>query len=271
MNPPSISVEDHTKPRTARERLTSDGTATTANAAIRWRKVAFGIACAVLPASAALVIGRRSKLLGALAGGATALGLLAFRSQLQRLFTDEPAYTVERRLGKLELRAYPARVEAMTQIDTGSFEDALDQGYHRLAAFIFGGNRTHESLPMTSPVTARGEKLAMTAPVIASDREGSYTLSFIMPPGRARASLPKPIDRTVHLRDVPSRRVAALRFAGGHSSGNIGAAERELLRLVIDAGLTPIGKPSFAGFDSPMTLPMLRRNEVWIEVDPTLS
>ena len=263
---PSIHVEDLTKSARGRVKAKLTGAKTVAQARPMWRKVAFAATAALLPLATGLVVGRRTKLGGARAAGGVALGMLALRSQLQRLFTDEPAFTRETRIGALELRAYPARVEATTQIDTARIEDALDQGFHRLAGFIFGGNQTHESLPMTAPVTARGEKLAMTTPVIASDHEGSYTLAFIMPPGRDLASLPKPIDTQVHLREIPARRVAVLRFAGRHTAGNIGAHERELLRLVTAAGLEPVGKPSFAGFDPPMTLPLLRRNEVWVEI-----
>ena len=263
---PSIHVEDHTTSTRGRAKSRPMGAKTVARQSATWRKAVFAATATLLPLATGLIVGRRTRLGGALAAGGVALGMLALRSQLQRLFTDEPAFTSEKRIGKLQLRAYPARVEATTQIDTGRIEDALDQGFHRLAGFIFGGNQTHEALPMTSPVTARGEKLAMTTPVIASDHEGSYTLAFVMPPGRDLASLPKPTDKHVRLREIPARRVAVLRFAGRHTAGNIGAAERQLLRLVTAAGLESVGKPSFAGFDPPMTLPILRRNEVWIEI-----
>jgi hypothetical protein len=231
-----------------------------------WRTAALYIALAAVPGTAAAIVGRRSKLLGAIVGSATALGIAAFRWQLQRLFTDEPAFETVKRIGKLELRAYPSRVEAHTHLDTARFEDALEQGFHRLAGYIFGANGAHESLPMSTPVSARGEKLAMTAPVIASDQEGSYTMAFVMPPGRDLASLPRPLDPSVRLREIPERQVAVVRFRGRHESHNVAAAERELLRLVAASDLTPVGKPTFAGFDPPTTLPILRRNEVWIEV-----
>ena len=42
--------------------------------------------------------------------------------------------------------------------------------------------------------------------------------------------------------------------------------ERELLTQLVDAGLSARGSVAFACYDSPTTLPFLRRNELWIEI-----
>jgi hypothetical protein len=220
----------------------------------RLRKVAFFSSAiagpAVVGVAAARIFGSRRA--GFIAGGVTALGLGAFRWQLQRLFNDQPDYQVERRIGRLEIRRVAARVEARTTIETESFNDGLEHGFERLFGYISGSN-------------TGGEELAMTSPVTAMHRDG-FTVGFVMPPERTRDSLPAPVDDRVLLCEVPERRVAVLRFHGRYNADNVGEHEVELLRLVSETGLSPFGPVGFAGCDPPTTLPLLRRNEVSVEV-----
>ncbi len=190
---------------------------------------------------------------GLIAGGIAALALGALRWQMARWFTAEPAYEVEGRIGELELRRYPVRVDARAELEAKDIESALDRGFDRLACFLFGANTGNE-------------KLSMTAPVIATMRDGRYEVSFVMPPERTLSSLPSPEDHRVELREVPERRMAVLRFKGRHTKHNIEWRERELLEELVSAGLSAKGSVMFAGYDAPWTLPQLRRNELWIEI-----
>ena len=199
--------------------------------------------------AAALGGGKRSLLVG----GAAALALGALRWQLARWFTESPAFEVEGRKAGLEMRRYPYRIEAHATVEEQDIEAALDRGFGRLACYIFGSNTA-------------GEELAMTTPVVATMRDGAFTVAFVMPPGRRFDSLPSPEDGRVILREIPERRIAALQFRGPLTTRNIEKHERLLLRALVDAGLSAKGSISFAGYDAPWTLPMLRRNEIWIEI-----
>jgi hypothetical protein len=48
----------------------------------------------------------------------------------------------------------------------------------------------------------------------------------------------------------------------------VAAKVSEVLARVRSAGLGYRGSPEFAGYDPPSTLPFLRRNEIWIELEP---
>jgi hypothetical protein len=194
-----------------------------------------------------------SRRAGLLAGGLSTLAAAALRWQLQRWFTDEPAYEVERRIGDLEIRRYEPRVEAHVRVTAVDFEEALQRGFRMLAGYIFGKN-------------ASGEKLAMTTPVINHPRATTHTIAFVMPPGRPRGSLPAPENQDVRLVEQPVRRFAVLRYRGRYSNENFQQAQANLRDLVMEAHLEPSGEPIFAGFDPPSTLPVLRRSEVWIEL-----
>jgi SOUL heme-binding protein len=180
--------------------------------------------------------------------GLAAAGLA--RWQLQRLFTPEPVHTVELHDGGFEVRRYaPSRV-AETIVE-GARREALEEGFRRLADFIFGGN-------------AGSQRIAMMAPVTSTQVAGSHTVSFALPEG---VDLPKPTDGRIAIRPVASRRIAVLRFRGRYDDNAIEVMRRELAHRVNALGLKTSSEPAFAGYDPPWTLPALRRNEVWVEID----
>jgi hypothetical protein len=172
---------------------------------------------------------------------------------MSRWFCQSPAYTVDGRIGDIELRSYPRCVEARAELESQRFDDALDLGFGRLACYVFGANATDEAI-------------AMTTPVLTSIQDGVYTMSIAMPPGRTLPSLPEPDDPRIDLREAPARRFAVSRFTGRFSRENVSEHERRLLREVLDLGLVTRGSVWFAMYDSPVTLPFLRRNEVWLEI-----
>ena len=205
----------------------------------------------------------------ALTGLVLSAGLL--RWQLARHFVSEPPYEVLERLGDgVEIRRYEAMVVAETRIEA-SFDAAPNQGFRRLAGFLFGGNRGGESLAMTAPVTQTGERLAMTVPVTQAVTGDASTgaasvVAFVMPAGRALSSLPIPDDGSVALREVPARTVAVLTYSGSTDERTVAVRTAELEAALARAGRTPRGVATSARYDPPSTLPILRRNEIWLEL-----
>ncbi|MEO7037180.1 MAG: heme-binding protein [Polyangiaceae bacterium] len=219
-----------------------------------------GLASAYAPAlglglGAYWALSRDARSKAILAFGST-LGFALFRWQFARFFTEKTAYEVELRSGALEIRRYAPTVRAETTVVDATWGEALDQGFKRVAGYIFGGNQQHTQIAMTAPV------LANVGETERSDR----TVSFIMPGNRPLQGLPVPNDTRVHLRDAPARRMGTLSFAGRYG-GRLPAEKRaELLRLVHLAGYSAIGDVEFAGYDAPTTLPAFRRNEVLVEL-----
>lgn len=229
--------------------------ATEARGNAKLRKALFGAALAVVPIALGGAVGlvTRSRRAGLIAGGISAVGLGIGRWQYERTFNDEPDYDVEDRIGDLEIRRYDAHVEAETMIAEADTRTAIERGFKILADYIFGKNSEHEKLGMTTPVTSK-------------DIEGDTRVAFVMPISRTASSLPEPTDDRIEIVEVPPRRVAVLSFRGRRSTKLIDKKCAELRKLVKAAGLEPRGEPTYAGFDPPWTLPLIRRNEVWIEV-----
>ena len=193
---------------------------------------------------------------GLLLGAAGSLALLALaRWQLQRVFSEMPRYEVERKLGRLEVRRYPSMRVADTVVDA-SWDDALQEGFRRLAGFIFGNNDRHQKIAMTSPVFGSS----------AGSGE-AFKVTFVLPEG---VQPPAPEDTRVAVREVAPRRVAVLRFHGRYDAEAIVAGKKELAHALAVNGLRPRGDATFAGYDPPFTLPFLRRNELWVELEESV-
>lgn len=220
-----------------------------------WDILAYAPAIVAVPtAGLALRSRKRHPFLAGLAlAGATAA---LFKWQLERFFVEKPDYVVEHRAGAFEVRRYAERVVAQTRVANGDFDVAREEGFKRLATYIFRGND-------------RSRKIAMTAPVNVQRTAGgeAHDVTFMMPEADAKAKLPRPNDPRVRIRTHAAERVAALRFRATYDAKTIAAKKVELLERVRAAGLVARGEPSFAGYDAPSTLPFLRRVEVWVTVD----
>jgi SOUL heme-binding protein len=187
--------------------------------------------------------------------------------------TEEPTYTAEHVTSRVEIRHYGPRIAAETSV-TADEVAARSDGFRRLAGYIFGGNQAREKIAMTAPVAqqhsaVRGQRIPMTAPVSESaTANGEWLIRFFMPAGESLDSLPRPNDQAVQLVAVPAETVAVRRFSGSTSSQAVARETAQLRRTLAEMGFEPIGVPVAWFYDPPWTLPVLRRNEIAIPVEP---
>jgi len=80
------------------------------------------------------------------------LGFGLARWQLQRMVTESVPYTVQMTLGEIEVRRYPPQIWAETVVEHSSWKDGLNEGFRRLAGYLFGANNESARLTMTAPV-----------------------------------------------------------------------------------------------------------------------
>ena len=181
--------------------------------------------------------------------------------------TEEPPFTVERRFGDVEIRRYGSRIAAETTIEADE-EAARNEGFRRLARYIFGGNKGNTKIAMTAPVAqSQGQKIAMTAPVAAQrGGAGQWVIRFFMPSSHTMDTLPTPNDERVRLVHVPGEKVAVLRFSGIASSSAIASRTEELLKTLRDNQIETADEPLMWFYDPPWTIPFRRRNEVAVSV-----
>lgn len=178
---------------------------------------------------------------------------------------ETPAYRVVEQDGAFEIRDYPALTVAEV-VRGGERQAALRAGFSPLANYIFAKERAGERVAMTAPVIQQRIG-AMTVPVAAApDVAGEWAVRFIMPARYTLSALPQPASAEVRLRELPARRVAAVRFSGRATPALIDAQETALHQWLDAHGRCPAAMPVYAYYNDPFTPGFLRRNEVLIDV-----
>lgn len=183
---------------------------------------------------------------------------------------DEPTFTVVQTSDVFEVRQYAPYLVAEVVVP-GPAGEAGNQGFSLLGGYIFGKNKGERKLEMNAPVTqtavaAPPVKLEMTAPVTQTVTPGGFLVQFVMPKGYTLATLPVPLDERVKLREVPGNRVAVIRFSGSWSQSTYEEQLQKLRSALAAAGLATVGEPVSSRYNSPFSLPFLRRNEIWLNL-----
>lgn len=182
---------------------------------------------------------------------------------------EEAKYTVVIKEDDFEIRDYAPHVLAETIVE-GDIEGAGNEAFNRLFQYISGNNERQDKVEMTAPVSQEpgGEKIDMTAPVGQQQAGERWAVSFMMPSSYTLKTLPEPLDPNVTLRQVPARRLAAIRYSGFWSEEGYLRNKAALESWIEEKGLRVVGEPIWARYNAPFSLWFLRRNEVLIPVAP---
>ncbi len=197
------------------------------------------------------------------------VGLLIVTNSLMAI--EEPPYKILEKSENIEIREYSSYLVAETVV-SGDFEEAGNKAFSRLAGYIGGENTQQESIEMTAPVNqekleAEGQKIEMTAPVNQEAVDsGQYRIAFVMPGKFTLATLPKPKDERIQLREVKAKKVAVIRYSGTWSKDNYKENESELYAFLKEKGHQITSDPVWSRYDPPFMPWFMRRNEIMIEI-----
>ena len=165
---------------------------------------------------------------------------------------EEPGYSVVARLNDdIEIRHYDALVQAVVELPDSQH---TNQGFRRLAGFIFGSNET-------------GQKIAMTAPVQETLFVDKPKMAFTMPSHLQLEDLPAPTDAGIIIEPVAARTTAVIRFSGWATAAKVEKMADKLQSKLQENEVQAYGDPMLAQYNPPWTLPFKRRNEVQLVVD----
>ena len=161
---------------------------------------------------------------------------------------EEAKYDVVKSNEIYEIRKYSDRlvVQALNTNQNNSFR--------KLFNYISGDNETNEKIKMTIPVTQM-------------EKKGNMTMQFYLPSKFNKDNIPNPSRSDVEIVNIEGGYYAAIRYSGRASDKNF-IKHKEILENELKKDNISIAGPAIkATYNSPFTLPMLRRNEAMFKVN----
>lgn len=193
-----------------------------------------------------------------------------FKTVLDRPATAQTIY---------QIREYGTRFVA--EVEYAGGDKSTGSPFRALAKYIgvFGKpeNEGTEAMAMTAPVAMErtGTPMAMTAPVAMEKKKGSKTMKFFLPAEYdAIEKIPKPTNPDVKIAEVPPQVGAIHRYSGSFTEKLHDEKAKALSAQLREDGIDRMTEEyvmqhyQFWGFNPPFTIPMFRRNEVWLELTP---
>ena len=161
---------------------------------------------------------------------------------------EEANYEVISKNEVYEIRKYSDRlaVETMTS--------GIDSNFRKLFNYISGRNDAQE-------------KIAMTTPVTQVEKNGNMTMQFYLPSKFTEETVPSPTNPEVKISTIKEGFFAVIRYSGRASDSNFNKHSKILENKLKEDNILISGLPIKATYNSPFTLPMLRRNEAMFKVE----
>ena len=147
-----------------------------------------------------------------------------------------------------EIRKYSDRlvIETKTSNQNSSFR--------KLFNYISGSNEKNQEIKMTAPVTQ-------------IEKNGNMTMQFYLPSEFDESNVPNPSNSEVKILNMKGGYFAAITYSGRASDKNFLKHKEILKNQLKEDNITILSPPIRATYNSPFTLPMLRRNEVMFEIE----
>ena len=165
----------------------------------------------------------------------------------QTMAYEEANYEVVKENQEYEIRKYSDRLV----IETNSIEG---NGFRKLFNYISGNNEESQEIKMTVPVTQE-------------IKNGSMTMQFYLPLKFNKENAPKPSNSDIKILNIEGGYYAVIKYSGRSSDKNFLKNKNILEKQLKQDNITIISPPIRASYNSPFTLPMLKRNEVMYRIN----
>ena len=161
---------------------------------------------------------------------------------------EEAKYDVVKSNEIYEIRKYSDRlaVQALNTNENNSFR--------KLFNYISGNNEKNEEIKMTVPVTQM-------------EKKGNMTMQFYLPSKFNKDNVPNPSSSDVEIVNIEGGYYAVIRYSGRASNKNF-IKHKEILKNELKKdNISIVGPPIKVSYNTPFTLPMLKRNEAMFEIN----
>ena len=173
------------------------------------------------------------------------ISILTFSSQTMAY--EEANYEVVKENKEYEIRKYSDRLV----IETNSIDG---NGFRKLFNYISGNNEESQEIKMTVPVTQE-------------IKNGNMTMQFYLPLKFNKDNAPKPSNSDIKILNIEGGYYAVIKYSGRSSDKNFLKNKNILEKQLKQDNITIISPPIRASYNSPFTLPMLKRNEVMYRIN----
>jgi hypothetical protein len=161
---------------------------------------------------------------------------------------EESKYEVVDKTEIYEVRKYSDRL-AIETINTEQ-----NNSFRKLFNYISGNNKANEEIKMTTPVTR-------------IKKEGDMTMQFYLPAKFNQNNTPDPTNTDVRIVIVKGGYFAVIKYSGRSSDKNFKKHKEILENELKKRNIIIQSSPIMATYNSPFTLPPLRRNEVMFKIN----
>ena len=161
---------------------------------------------------------------------------------------EEAKYDVVKSNEIYEIRKYSDRLAVQT-LNTNE-----NNSFRKLFNYISGDNETNEEIKMTIPVTQMVNK-------------GNMTMQFYLPSKFNKDNVPYPSNSDVKIVNIEGGYYAVIRYSGRASDKNFIKHKEILENELKKDNISISGSAIKASYNSPFTLPMLKRNEAMFKVN----
>ena len=147
-----------------------------------------------------------------------------------------------------EIRKYFDRLVIETETSN------QNSSFRKLFNYISGSNEKNQEIKMTAPVTQ-------------IEKNGNMTMQFYLPSEFDENNVPIPSNSEVKVLNMKGGYFDAITYSGRASDKNFIKYKEILENQLKEDKITILSPPIRATYNSPFTLPMLRRNEVMFEIE----
>ena len=165
----------------------------------------------------------------------------------QTMAYEEANYEIINENNNYEIRKYFDRLVIETSSTQGN-------GFRKLFNYISGSNEEKKEIKMTVPVTQE-------------IKNGNMTMQFYLPSKFNKNSAPKPTNSEIKLLTIEGGYYAVIKYSGRSSDNNFLKNKKILEKELKKDKIIILSLPIRASYNSPFTLPMLKRNEVMFRID----